>query len=135
MTREATALHMPKRKNHMSIRSPAGTSSLTAGLSIFRTCQICCKYADELGSCSWSALCAASGRPTNHFNFVQDAWTGNGVGHQKFKECRSSEYISSAPAHAAGGPKLHRVIFRVECCRAGGGEIQLSVRPMIGECR
>lgn len=40
--------------------------------------------------------------PTNHFKFVQDAWTGDGVGHQKFGEHRSSEYISTAPARAAG---------------------------------
>lgn len=40
--------------------------------------------------------------PTNHFKFVQDAWTGDSVGHQKFGEHRSSEYISTAPARAAG---------------------------------
>lgn len=40
--------------------------------------------------------------PINHFKFVQDAWTGDGAGHQKFGECRSSESISTAPARAAG---------------------------------
>lgn len=48
---------------------------------------------------SWAPAIGLS--PTNHDKFVQDGWKGNSVGHQKFKDCRSSACISSTPVRAA----------------------------------
>lgn len=127
VTREATALHMPHgRCTCLYAAQPAPAAKQTsckASLSIFWTCQICCKYADELRSCNRSALRAASGRPATNI-VILSRMLGQAMVWVTISTKSAGAHSTSAVLQPTlqGGPELHRVIFRVECCRAGGGE-------------